>query len=138
MHNYFFFALIYGVMISMALYNLFIYVSLHHKIYLTYVLYMTSFFFYFSIMNGHMSEFMRLDGALSLILEWVLLGASIFPFGDFLSAVFWRPAPTHRVGIGVWCSFNAWRSASSASDCFNGTMKPRWLPTLPVRQVRLP
>ncbi len=97
MHNYFFFALIYGVMICMALYNLFIYVSLRHKVYLTYVFYMTSFLFYFSIMNGHTSELARLDGALPLILEWVFLGLSIF-----LSATFCQQFLETRANTPAW------------------------------------
>ena len=78
MYDYFSFGLIYGVMLAMVLYNLFIFLSLRNRIYLTYVLYMLSFIFYFLLFNGHVEAVTTLGGHNSQVLEWVFLGGSIF------------------------------------------------------------
>ena len=78
MYDYFGFGLIYGLMLAMVLYNLFIFFSLRNRIYLTYVLYMLSFISYFFLFNGHVDAVVDLGGNNSQVLEWVFLGGSIF------------------------------------------------------------
>ena len=78
MYDYFSFGLIYGVMLAMVLYNLFIFLSLRKGIYLTYVLYMLSFIFYFLLFNGHVAAAVNLGGRNSQVMEWVFLGGAIF------------------------------------------------------------
>ena len=78
MFDYFYFGLIYGIMLAMVLYNLFIFFSLRNGIYLIYVFYMLSFITYFLLFNGHASAVVQLDGNMLQVLEWVFLGTSIF------------------------------------------------------------
>jgi len=77
-YDHFAFGLIYGVMFSMVLYNLFIFFSLRNRIYLTYVLYMLSFIFYFLLFNGHVAAMANLGSRSNQVMEWIFLGGSIF------------------------------------------------------------
>ena len=78
MVDYLCFGLIYGCLLSMILYNLFIFLSLKAKIYLTYVVYMLFFLSYFLVFNGHVSAATDLGQDVPQVLEWIFLGASIY------------------------------------------------------------
>lgn len=78
MHNYLAFGLIYGAMLCMVLYNLFIYFSLRYRIYLSYVCYMLTMLAYFLFFTGHALTLVSVSPEVSQSLEWVLLGVSIF------------------------------------------------------------
>lgn len=71
------FGLIYGVMLGMILYNLFIYLSLREKDYLVYVLYMVAAATYQALLNGHVA--LVVDASVDLLqtLEFVFLGLFI-------------------------------------------------------------
>lgn len=71
------FGLIYGVMLGMILYNLFIYLSLREKDYLVYVLYMIAAAGYMVLLNGHVAMILDAPAGLLQALEFVFLGLFI-------------------------------------------------------------
>ncbi len=77
-HDYFSFGLIYGVMISMIFYNLFIYFALRKGIYLTYVVYIFSFLIFFLIFNGQYRIIANITEAPLLTLQWLFLAGGIY------------------------------------------------------------
>lgn len=77
-HDYLFFGMAYGIILSMILYNLFLFLVLGHREYLQYVLYISAFIAYLVIFLGHSIHFFSLDIKTALTLEYTLLGICIF------------------------------------------------------------
>jgi len=96
MYDYLGFGLIYGVMLAMILYNLFIFFSLRNSIYLTYVLYMLSFILYFLLFNGHLDAIYNVGVNNSQVLQWFFLGALIFFSVSFCQRFFDTKAHTPK------------------------------------------
>ena len=94
MYDYFGYGLIYGAMFCMILYNLFICISLKEYIYLIYVAYILSFLLFFLIYNGQAGLVVNLGNGLAPVLEWGLLGASIFLASTFCRLFFNTPQYT--------------------------------------------
>jgi two-component system, sensor histidine kinase LadS len=84
-------------MFAMVLYNLFIFLSLRRRIYLTYVLYMLFFIVYFLLFNGHAAVMADLGSRANQILEWVFLGGSIFFSISFCQQFF-----DTRINTPIW------------------------------------
>ncbi len=81
--DFFSFGLVYGIILSMILYNFFIYLSLQNKVYRTYVLYMLSFLCYLLVLNGHLAVLSGNPGTHWMPLEWFFLGCSIMLVAKF-------------------------------------------------------
>ena len=76
--DFFGFGIIYGVLVSMILYNLFIFFFLRDKVYFYYVLYVTSMLIYQLIMYGHSSAFFYLPAGTQERLFWAATGTLWF------------------------------------------------------------
>jgi diguanylate cyclase (GGDEF)-like protein len=78
MYDYFVFGLIYGTMLGMILYYLFIFFTLGNRIYLIYVCYILSFLIYCLFLNGHIISTLNLSSDITQVWEWIFLGGTIF------------------------------------------------------------
>ena len=71
------FGLLFGIMLSMTCYNLFLFLYLKRKIYLVYVIYIFSIFAYCFILDGYASVLFGISNLDLQALEWCFLGISI-------------------------------------------------------------
>lgn len=72
------FSILYGVLLAMAIYNFFIYLSLGERSYLYYVLYMFSFLGFLVCLNKHLLIWSFLDSGTNHLLLWLFLASSVF------------------------------------------------------------
>ena len=72
------FGLIYGVLLSMILYNLFIYIALKDRAYFFYVLYITSSLFWLLWVHGHSRLIFGRFPVLDFRLLWAFVGSLLF------------------------------------------------------------
>ncbi|MBU2552238.1 MAG: sensor domain-containing diguanylate cyclase [Proteobacteria bacterium] len=68
------FGVIYGILLGMIFYNLFLYVSLRDRVYLYYVLYVSSMLAYQQFLYGQFSAFVRLEPRETMRLFWMTSG----------------------------------------------------------------
>ena len=68
------FGIIYGILISMIFYNLFLYASLRDRVYLYYVLYVSSMLAYQQFLYGQFSAFVHLPPRETMRLFWAVSG----------------------------------------------------------------
>ncbi len=100
--DFFSFGMVYGIMLSMVLYNFFIYLSLKDRVYITYVLYMLSFLCYLLILNGHMAVLAGVPGTHWMPLEWVALGCAIMLVATFGQQFLGTKRNTPRLHLGLF------------------------------------
>lgn len=81
------FGVVYGVLLAMVLLNLFIFFALREKVYLFYVLYMGSMFFYQFQVHGYLKLFVDIPYGLYNRIFWILLGAT-FIFSVYFTREF--------------------------------------------------
>lgn len=74
--DFFGFGILYGIMIGMIAYNLFLFTALGDRTYLYYVLYMSAILLHLSILYGQVGAFINLSAGLSLKLLWVSAGGA--------------------------------------------------------------
>ena len=72
------FGLLYGILAGMVLYNFFLFITLRHKIYLQYVVYIGFLLSYFLFFMGHLDHLSHLSVKIALTLEYIFLGGAIF------------------------------------------------------------
>lgn len=81
------FGAVYGILFAMLLFNLFIFFALRDKVYLFYVLYMGSMFFYQLQVHGHLKMFVDIPYGLYNGVFWLVLGAA-FVFSVYFTREF--------------------------------------------------
>ncbi|MBP2627489.1 MAG: periplasmic/7TM domain sensor diguanylate cyclase [Firmicutes bacterium] len=81
------FGVIYGIIFAMLLFNLFIFFVLRDKVYLFYVLYMGSMFFYQFQVHGHLKMLIDIPYGLYNSIFWITLGAA-FVFSVYFTREF--------------------------------------------------
>ncbi len=99
--DFFSFGLVYGVMLSMVLYNFFIWLSLQSRVYATYVAYMLSFLCYLLLLNGHAAVLFGVAGCHWARLEWFFLGSAIMLVVTFCKQFLVTRANTPRLHLGL-------------------------------------
>lgn len=79
-------AAVYGVLLSMSIFNLFIFLSLRDRMYLLYVAYIFSMLLYLISLNGQHLFLFNLDPETALLWLWRYLGCAIFFAMVFIKA----------------------------------------------------
>ena len=81
--DFFAFGVAYGVMLAMIVFNLFLYLSLRHRSYLLYIIYITSMLIHLSLLYGQAPAFLNLGHGLSLTLSWITVSIAWLSAGAF-------------------------------------------------------
>jgi diguanylate cyclase (GGDEF)-like protein len=81
--DFFAFGVAYGVMLAMIAFNLFLYLTLRHRSYLLYIVYITSMLIHLSLLYGQAPAFLDLGRGWSLALVWLTASSSWIAAGSF-------------------------------------------------------
>lgn len=81
--DFFAFGVAYGVMLAMIAFNLFLYLTLRHRSYLLYIIYITSMLIHLSLLYGQAPAFLDLERGWALVLVWFTAAASWIAAGAF-------------------------------------------------------
>lgn len=81
--DFFAFGLAYGVMLAMICFNLFLFLTLHHRNYLLYTIYIVSMLSHLTLLYGQAPAFLGLGHGLSLTLAWITVSIAWLAAGMF-------------------------------------------------------